>query len=240
MDIDIQTNQWPAWCDPSIPNTNRLLSLLHSVLLLLPPPSQLSPSPCPHLCLLVIPSISSVPSFCHHRRCLLGLMITFFLDFIARFPLTLLPQSPLSSAQSSTPTTALHPRFFQWAFASATCTIVSGAGAERCSFSGYLISTMLLSTIVCKSPPFVPSGPTSGPPPLLRPLQLQMTFLVTSSAPCAYFSFPLLLCHLRILCSSPSQCTDSGTSSSLAYYYTTLSPDPPSATHHTSRHRASE
>jgi len=38
--------------------------------------------------------------------------------------------------------------FFQWAFASATCTIVSGAGAERCSFAGYLLSTMMLSTLV--------------------------------------------------------------------------------------------
>lgn len=38
--------------------------------------------------------------------------------------------------------------FFQWSFASATCTIVSGAGAERCSFLGYLVSTFLLSSFV--------------------------------------------------------------------------------------------
>jgi len=38
--------------------------------------------------------------------------------------------------------------FFQWSFASATCTIVSGAGAERCSFQGYIVSTLLLSTFV--------------------------------------------------------------------------------------------
>jgi len=38
--------------------------------------------------------------------------------------------------------------FFQWYFASATCTIVSGAGAERCSFQGYLTSTMCLSAFV--------------------------------------------------------------------------------------------
>ena len=50
-------------------------------------------------------------------------------------------------------TTAWPMWFFQWAFASATCTIVSGAGAERCSFRGYLLSTMLLSTFVCTSPP---------------------------------------------------------------------------------------
>merc|ERR1711871_1815760 len=38
--------------------------------------------------------------------------------------------------------------FFQWSFASATCTIVSGSGAERCSFQGYLISTMCLASFV--------------------------------------------------------------------------------------------
>lgn len=38
--------------------------------------------------------------------------------------------------------------FFQWTFASATCTIVSGAGAERCSFQGYLLSTVMLSSLV--------------------------------------------------------------------------------------------
>jgi len=38
--------------------------------------------------------------------------------------------------------------FFQWSFASATCTIVSGSGAERCSFQGYLISTMCLAAFV--------------------------------------------------------------------------------------------
>merc|ERR1711871_1004094 len=38
--------------------------------------------------------------------------------------------------------------FFQWSFASATCTIVSGAGAERCSFQGYLMSTCLLAAFV--------------------------------------------------------------------------------------------
>jgi len=38
--------------------------------------------------------------------------------------------------------------FFQWTFASATCTIVSGAGAERCSFQGYLLSTVMLSAVV--------------------------------------------------------------------------------------------
>ena len=38
--------------------------------------------------------------------------------------------------------------FFQWSFASATCTIVSGAGAERCSFQGYIVSTALLATFV--------------------------------------------------------------------------------------------
>jgi len=38
--------------------------------------------------------------------------------------------------------------FFQWTFASATCTIVSGAGAERCSFAGYILSTFLLSLII--------------------------------------------------------------------------------------------
>merc|ERR1719181_1274229 len=38
--------------------------------------------------------------------------------------------------------------FFQWSFASATCTIVSGAGAERCSFQGYLMSTCLLAASV--------------------------------------------------------------------------------------------
>jgi len=38
--------------------------------------------------------------------------------------------------------------FFQWSFASATCTIVSGAGAERCSFQGYICSTTLLSMLV--------------------------------------------------------------------------------------------
>merc|ERR1719267_485571 len=37
---------------------------------------------------------------------------------------------------------------FQWSFASATCTIVSGAGAERCSFQGYLMSTCLLAAFV--------------------------------------------------------------------------------------------
>ena len=38
--------------------------------------------------------------------------------------------------------------FFQWSFCAATCTIVSGAGAERCSFQGYLCSTMLLASFV--------------------------------------------------------------------------------------------
>jgi len=38
--------------------------------------------------------------------------------------------------------------FFQWTFASATCTIVSGAGAERCAFKGYLVSTVMLSLFV--------------------------------------------------------------------------------------------
>jgi len=38
--------------------------------------------------------------------------------------------------------------FFQWTFASATCTIVSGAGAERCAFKGYLASTVMLSLLV--------------------------------------------------------------------------------------------
>jgi len=38
--------------------------------------------------------------------------------------------------------------FFQWTFTSATCTIVSGAGAERCCFQGYLLSTVLLSALI--------------------------------------------------------------------------------------------
>jgi len=38
--------------------------------------------------------------------------------------------------------------FFQWSFASACCTIVSGSGAERCSFKGYVVSTLLLSCLV--------------------------------------------------------------------------------------------
>jgi len=38
--------------------------------------------------------------------------------------------------------------YFQWTFASATCTIVSGAGAERCAFKGYLVSTFLLSFFI--------------------------------------------------------------------------------------------
>ena len=38
--------------------------------------------------------------------------------------------------------------FFQWTFASATCTIVSGAGAERYSFQGCLISAVMLSAVV--------------------------------------------------------------------------------------------
>jgi len=38
--------------------------------------------------------------------------------------------------------------FFQWTFTSATCTIVSGAGAERCCFTGYLTSTVLLSFLI--------------------------------------------------------------------------------------------
>jgi len=38
--------------------------------------------------------------------------------------------------------------FFQWSFASACCTIVSGSGAERCSFKGYIVSTVLLSSFV--------------------------------------------------------------------------------------------
>lgn len=52
-------------------------------------------------------------------------------------------------ALDASPETMFWPKwFFQWSFASATCTIVSGAGAERCSFQGYLVSTFLLSTFV--------------------------------------------------------------------------------------------
>jgi len=38
--------------------------------------------------------------------------------------------------------------FFQWTFASATCTIVSGAGAERYLFQGCLLSAVMLSAVV--------------------------------------------------------------------------------------------
>jgi len=38
--------------------------------------------------------------------------------------------------------------FFQWTFSSATSTIVSGAGAERCSFKGYFINTIMLSSLI--------------------------------------------------------------------------------------------
>jgi len=38
--------------------------------------------------------------------------------------------------------------FFQWTFTSATSTIVSGAGAERCSFKGYFLNTIMLSGII--------------------------------------------------------------------------------------------
>lgn len=38
--------------------------------------------------------------------------------------------------------------FFQWSFASTACTIVSGSGAERCSFHGYVMSTVMLSSTV--------------------------------------------------------------------------------------------
>jgi len=38
--------------------------------------------------------------------------------------------------------------FFQWTFSSATSTIVSGAGAERCSFKGYFLNTIMLSSLI--------------------------------------------------------------------------------------------
>merc|ERR1711968_114692 len=38
--------------------------------------------------------------------------------------------------------------FFQWTFTSATSTIVSGAGAERCSFKGYFLNTIMLSGVI--------------------------------------------------------------------------------------------
>jgi len=38
--------------------------------------------------------------------------------------------------------------FFQWTFCASTSTIVSGSGAERCSFKGYIMNTIVLSSIV--------------------------------------------------------------------------------------------
>lgn len=46
------------------------------------------------------------------------------------------------------PTTAWPNWFFQWSFASAASTIVSGAAAERSSFFGYLFSTIILCVFV--------------------------------------------------------------------------------------------
>lgn len=41
-----------------------------------------------------------------------------------------------------------HLFFFQWAFAAATATIVSGSVAERCSFEAYVGYSVLLSAFV--------------------------------------------------------------------------------------------